>query len=304
MAVIIHDFFSCYRHPKNPSAGQARSQASTCRRARGLLHKRHVSHLALRRYLLRHDDQSPRRAQRFSLIHCVPPIQRLPGALGVVLQAYIGRTYLEKKKNTSTFWESFLLAREGRRNMPQTVSCISLLGWMEEGDAVDYLTEGCVSKAPMTRDEAGRIWREMRDKTHAAARARGYAIPSWRASNGEAASQFLSKVGEPVKSVIEIDPARLIAFQFYVAKERSAFHMGKPDNWAQRCLPTERLRASLQIASDGNCIFFDVPHAEHVLTLTKEANSGWSKATPTSWSATLGMAVIFCGRATTAPTPI
>jgi len=140
---------------------------------------------------------------------------------------------------------------------------------MDEADAIDYLTESCTWSEPMSPIEAGRVWRDARARTLAAARSRIYRSPSYRVRSDIIAREFMHAAGGRVKAVVEVDPEQLVAFQFYVASERSAFHAAD-GTWATRCLPTRRSPNALQVRSEGNSMYFDVPHGEHILMLTPE----------------------------------
>lgn len=153
--------------------------------------------------------------------------------------------------------------------MPERIDALLLLGWMEEAEALGFVRQSGTLE-PFDEGAARQIWRQYRHRTHAAAFSRLYRPPDYRIIESEAAARFVAEAGGPVKVVIAVDPGQLLAFQFYLAMERVQEFAASEGTWAERCLPTERPRAALAIAREGNSLYFDVPHAEHVLRLTAE----------------------------------
>lgn len=155
--------------------------------------------------------------------------------------------------------------------MPQTLETLNLLGWMEEDDARRFLlSQAGLGSGPTDGTSARRLWSDYRDRTMAAAAARDYAPPCCTRVHCPAGERLIKYCGGRVKSIVAVNPAELLAFQFFVSLPRTAEHQAVESSWEERCLPNERLRAALKIEQEGNSLVFDVPHGEHVLILTPE----------------------------------
>lgn len=154
--------------------------------------------------------------------------------------------------------------------LPEAVDALLLLGWMEQDDAIGFLRQNVGPGEPMAENAACELWRQFYARTRAVASSRTYNPPDWCAVRSEAAVRLLDRAGGRVASVVAVDPAALVAFQFYLDSGRVADLGRSGSSWPDLCLQAERPRSSLHVTRDGNSLFFDVPHGEHVMMLTAE----------------------------------
>lgn len=151
--------------------------------------------------------------------------------------------------------------------MSEAIESLALLGWMGEDEAIHFLRHDRVGEPPPDEDSARILWQEFHLRT-LAARIKASTPASCRRVDTADADRFLEAAGGAAQAVVSVDPAQLLAFQFYVAIDRSAAHVETAKPWSELCLPTQRPPVALSIQQDGNRLSFEVPHAEHVLVLT------------------------------------
>jgi len=154
----------------------------------------------------------------------------------------------------------------------ETIDSLVLLGWLEEAEALRFLRDECVFSRPLSLAGARSLWHTYRRRTEAAAASRLGAPAEPRPVTTTHAKRFLELARGCLNAsaVVAVDPAKLLAFQFSLSTGRSAEHAAARATWAERCLLTERPRCALPVTRTANSIFFDIPHAEHALTLTPE----------------------------------
>ena len=153
---------------------------------------------------------------------------------------------------------------------------VALLGWMEQAQAVRFLTEDCVFDQPLSAAAAESLWREWRDRAAALPPRAALApepVPLTGEENAHAARflQFLSGMGVAGVEVIKIDPMQLVAAQYHIAIDIAATHAAacpQPSSWMQRSLPTSAGNPQLNMNfvrrnMDTEAVI-DLPHAEFI----------------------------------------
>jgi hypothetical protein len=158
----------------------------------------------------------------------------------------------------------------------QTVDAVVLLGWMEQGKAIEYLRTECVFDAPLSDQGAVEIWARYRDAV-AALGLRPVGIPTRLAMNDyerRSADAFLAVFKHQlrlpsIQDVIKIDPRELVIRQFYVVNDRSDGYaeVCTATGWVKHCLPTAPpAPKSVNIFSGINAVNIQVPHGEFFFT--------------------------------------
>ncbi|HWG37288.1 MAG TPA: hypothetical protein VN690_06175 [Terriglobales bacterium] len=146
---------------------------------------------------------------------------------------------------------------------------------MEEREAIHFLCDHCVFRPRLNAAQARAIWFGYHRRTiEICASPQQPQAPGAVPLDGAAppAAQFLAAIGATtdVTGVVAAGPRGLLAYQFGVTVDRAHEHGALRSTWAERCLVVDRPRSSLVIKRDGDSLFFDVPHAEHLLTLSPE----------------------------------
>ena len=157
-----------------------------------------------------------------------------------------------------------------------TYSGVALLGWMEQAQAIRFLTEDCIFEQPLTPAAAESLWREWRDRAANLPPREAVApqpVPLTAEENTHAARflQFLSGMGVSGVQVIKIDPMQLVVAQYHIVVDVAARHAescGKNADWMERTLPTSagnpQLNMNFVRRNMDTEVIIDLPHAEFI----------------------------------------
>jgi hypothetical protein len=157
----------------------------------------------------------------------------------------------------------------------KTVNALLLLGWMEKDEAILYLQEQCWFDPPLTNQQAEELWVKY-NQAVAALPERTVTRPD-RLPVPKSRKEFIDNVRQRCKSdpeildILNIDPTKLVVYQFYVVTDvadRHAQSMSSDRQWAKTCLQLDRPGAQLPVRSEDSIIKVNLPHPEHMFTLT------------------------------------
>jgi hypothetical protein len=153
---------------------------------------------------------------------------------------------------------------------------VALLGWMEQAQAIRFLTEDCVFKQPLSLAAAESLWHEWRCRAASLPPREVPApepIPLSPEENTHAARflEFLSAMGVSGVQVLKIDPMQLVAAQYHIAIDVAATHAGScgsDSDWMERTLPKSASNPQLNMnfvrRNMDTEVVIDLPHAEFI----------------------------------------
>lgn len=150
----------------------------------------------------------------------------------------------------------------------ETVDGIVLLGWMEENEAVAYLSEQCLFDPQIAEAEARAYWRKYRDAVETLS-GRLVEIPKRQEmskAEADAARSFRQRhcTSANILDVVKVDPYELIVHQLNVATGLSdgyAAGLGGKRGWVEECLLAER-SPNVTYRMDNEGFHLDLPHNE------------------------------------------
>jgi hypothetical protein len=143
-----------------------------------------------------------------------------------------------------------------------------LLGWMEENEAVEWLTNMCSFVPPLDVATATALWQEYRNKVLALPERVPRASVRHPLPNGCAGhvTDFLRRHRNPeVRDVVSVDPLELAIYQFYVVVAKADHHHNQAGAWMRKTLVIDRPIAQLPMRVEGDTIKLSLPHAEHMI---------------------------------------
>jgi len=152
-----------------------------------------------------------------------------------------------------------------------TVGANILLGWMERDEAIAYLQNECCFDPPLTYEQAEARWNEYRNRVDALPERD--ITPLERHPIPEAQRQLVNTFkarfrGDPeIIDVLNIDPMKLLAYQFYVVTDRAEHHVRQAADWARKFLVLDRPVAQLPIRNENGTLKIRLPHGEHMIAL-------------------------------------
>jgi len=153
---------------------------------------------------------------------------------------------------------------------------VALLGWMDQFQAVRFLTEDCVFETPLTPSAAESLWREWRGRAAALPEREAPApdaVPLTPEENAHAARflQFLGGMGVSGVQVVKIDPMQLVVAQYHIAIDLAAAHAGQcpqDSDWTERNLPVSisnpQLNMNFVRRNMDTEVVIDLPHGEFI----------------------------------------
>ena len=153
---------------------------------------------------------------------------------------------------------------------------VALLGWMDQAQAVRFLTEDCVFETPLTTPAAEELWREWRARAESLPEREAAApetLPLTPEENAHAARflQFLGGIGVSGVQVVKVDPMQLVVAQYHIATELAATHAERcpqDSDWMQRNLPTvsnnPQLNMNFVRRNMDTEVLIDLPHGEFI----------------------------------------
>jgi hypothetical protein len=153
---------------------------------------------------------------------------------------------------------------------------VALLGWMEQAQAIRFLTEDCVFEQPLTPTDAELLWHEWRERAATLPQREAPApepIPLTAEENTHAARflQFLSAIGVSGVQVLKLDPMQLVVAQHHIVVDVAARHVGSCGNdsdWMERTLPTSASNPQLNMnfvrRNMDTEVTIELPHAEFI----------------------------------------
>ena len=153
---------------------------------------------------------------------------------------------------------------------------VALLGWMEQAQAIRFLTEDCVFEQPLTPTDAELLWHEWRERAATLPQREAPApepIPLTAEENTHAARflQFVSGIGVSGVQVLKLDPMQLVVAQHHIVVDVAARHVGSCGNdsdWMERTLPTSASNPQLNMnfvrRNMDTEVTIELPHAEFI----------------------------------------
>jgi len=162
-----------------------------------------------------------------------------------------------------------------------TTEANALIGWMEEAEAVDFLTRQCAFDPALTVKDAKALWQPFRTLVDQLP-PREYSSPKKKQMKPEERDwerQFLSfsrAAGANVKSVVKVNLFDLLVHQKWIMADRVAAYqkqLTSGKEWMSRCLPIKAETFNFQVTVRNlglsTEVDMDIPDGEWLMTPVK-----------------------------------
>ena len=148
-----------------------------------------------------------------------------------------------------------------------------LLGWMDREPAIRFLMEDCVFPDSFTVEDAETLWLTHRSIAEQV-RNEGEAAQSRKVALSEADQKAVRKFrhrhpeATSIVDFVKLNPMDLVVRQLWISTAIASAYRDKvtPDKWLQTALLDPPANPRMRWGHDGSTVFFDLPHAEYLLT--------------------------------------
>ncbi len=165
-------------------------------------------------------------------------------------------------------------------------SGVALLGWMEQSQAVRFLTEDCWFEPALSESAAESLWQQWRERAAALPERKALApqpVQLTEEENAHAARflQFAGAMGLSGVEIVKVDPMLLVAGQYHIALDVAQTHAdssAEGSAWMERLLPTSpsnpQLHMNFMRRNMDTEVLIDLPHGEFIFGIHPHGGFG------------------------------